>query len=596
MSKKRKIDFENRQFQEKWTTEYYIIQNNGTPMCLLCNESLSINKEYNMKRHFTSRHSDHQSFSEQQRKQKIKTLMENLGSQQQMFNKMKIQSDSIIKASFLVSEKIATHSKTFNEGEFLKECLLDVASLICPEKKKDFESICLSRRTVVRRIEMMADDVEKSLKENITRFEAFSIALDESTDASDTAQLAIFIRGVDSDFTITEELLDLQHLKGTTTGEIIFEAVNTVFERFGLKWSSLTGICTDGAPSMVGARKGFIGIVQEKATQLQICSADLTKFHCIIHQQNLCAKSIKFMNVMEVVINSVNFLKSRALNHRQFKQYLADIFSDYEDVDYYCEVRWLSKGKMLKRFYNLRNEISNFFELKGKSIAQLKDDKWVCDLAFLIDVTGYLNEMNLKLQTQGQMVHELYGHVKAFCTKLRLLENQMKAKNLYHFPVLSKHKNIPYNCYGDELKALIKQFDTRFADFQGKDFSFSIFSQPIDVDINQVPETLQMEFIDLQTDLVLKSAFNHNSLINFYKFHLAEEKFPNLRAFSRKMISLFGSTYLCEQFFSRMKFNKSTIRTRLTDENLKNSLRLAVSSTKVNIDSLVAQVQGQISH
>jgi hypothetical protein len=90
----------------------------------------------------------------------------------------------------VVSKKIAKHSKSFGEGEFIKDCLVDVASIICPEKKKDFENICLSRRTVVRRIEMMADDIKKSLKEKTARLEAFSIVLDDSTDASDTAKLA----------------------------------------------------------------------------------------------------------------------------------------------------------------------------------------------------------------------------------------------------------------------------------------------------------------------------------------------------------------------------------------------------------------------
>jgi hypothetical protein len=215
-----------------------------------------------------------------------------------MFNKQRSQHHS-----FVVSEKIAKHFKPFGKGEFIKECVVDVASIICPEKKKDFENIyniCLSRRNVARRIEMMADDIKKSLKEKITRLEAFSIALDDSTDASHTAQLAIFIRGVDADFNITEELLALQPLKGTTTGEVIFETVNTVLERFGLKWSSLSGICTDGAPAMVSARKGLIGIVHERTIQLQIHTENLTIFHCIIHQQNLCAKSIKFTNVWKL--------------------------------------------------------------------------------------------------------------------------------------------------------------------------------------------------------------------------------------------------------------------------------------------------------
>jgi hypothetical protein len=86
---------------------------------------------------------------------------------------------------------------------------------------------------------------------------------------------------------------------------------------------------------MVGARKGLIGIVHERAIELQIHPENLTNFHCIIHQQNLCAKSIKFTNVMEVVVASMNCIKSRALNHRQFKVYLAYLFSGSEDVSYY---------------------------------------------------------------------------------------------------------------------------------------------------------------------------------------------------------------------------------------------------------------------
>jgi hypothetical protein len=99
---------------------------------------------------------------------------------------------------------------------------------------------------------------------------------------------------------------------------------------------------------MVGARKGLTGIVHERAIELQIHPENLTNFHRIIHQQNLYAKSIKFTNVMEVVVASINFIKSRAHNHRQFKEYLADLFSVSEDVSYYCEVRWLSEGQMLK--------------------------------------------------------------------------------------------------------------------------------------------------------------------------------------------------------------------------------------------------------
>jgi hypothetical protein len=128
---------------------------------------------------------------------------------------------------------------------------------------------------------------------------------------------------------------------------------------------------------MVGARKGLTGIVHERAIELQIHPVNLTNIHYNIQPTQSCAKSIKSTNVMEVVVASINFSKSRALNHRQFKVYLADLFSNYEDVSYYYEVRWMSKFQMLKRFYDLRQDIADFMDIKGNTMNQVKDNEWV---------------------------------------------------------------------------------------------------------------------------------------------------------------------------------------------------------------------------
>jgi hypothetical protein len=219
---------------------------------------------------------------------------------------------------------------------------------------------------------------------------------------------------------------------------------------------------------------------------------------------------------MQVAVASINFIKSRALSRRQFKEHLADQFSEYEDVSYYCEVRRLSKGQMLTRFCNLIQDIADFMDVKGNTINQVKDNERVCDLVFLVyvtgylnevtgylnEVTGYLNELNFKLQKQGQLVHELHGNVKAFCNKLRFLESQIRAKNCYKIPTLATHKNIPCNCYGDELMVLIEQFDTRFADLTKQRLHIRYIC--LSADVNSEPENLQMEVIELQADLVIK--------------------------------------------------------------------------------------------
>ncbi|CAK1582911.1 unnamed protein product [Parnassius mnemosyne] len=156
---------------------------------------------------------------------------------------------------------------------------------------------------------------------------------------------------------------------------------------------------------------------------------------------------------MNVVVKTVNFIRSRGLNHRQFKEFLDEISAENNDVTYYCEVRWLSKRKMLKLFYEFRNEIADFMKIKDKPLSELSDPKWICDLAFLVDLTGYLNDLNLKFQKQEQLVNDLYSHLKAFQIKLRLWESQMLSGNSYHFNTLSAYENIAYAQYAEELES-----------------------------------------------------------------------------------------------------------------------------------------------
>ena len=90
----------------------------------------------------------------------------------------------------------------------------------CPEKKVALNGISLSRQTVTRHIETLSEDIKRSVKSQASDFVYLSIALDESTDNSDTAQLAIMVRGVDQHFNVTEDLLTLGSLHGTQNGLI----------------------------------------------------------------------------------------------------------------------------------------------------------------------------------------------------------------------------------------------------------------------------------------------------------------------------------------------------------------------------------------
>ena len=108
----------------------------------------------------------------------------------------------------------------------------------------------------------------------------------------------------------------------------------------------------------------------------------LVSFHCIVHQQTLCAKSVKFDHVVSVVTDCIDFTKKkRDLNNRIFKQVLKDFDADYDDFLYFCAVRWTSCGNMLGRFHSLLPEIIEFRNLKKCPLTELEDENWLCGLS-----------------------------------------------------------------------------------------------------------------------------------------------------------------------------------------------------------------------
>ena len=354
-TRKKKVEEKMRKFNEKWTSEYFFIENaDNKPLCLICNQTVDVNKEYKIKRYYDSKHADgvYRKLKGRDRDLKVKQLKEQLKSKRFMFQKMHTDNEKTVRCSFLIAQRIAQTIKPYSEGDFVKKCLTDIAEKMFPKMVQEFEKISLSRWTIARCIDELANDICDTLQDKVKNFVSWSFAIDESTDVKDAVQLAIFIKGVDKELNETEELLSLQYMKATTTGSNIFSEVLNAFDNFVLDLSTLCGIATDGARAMSGTGIGFVGLLKSALKEKNI-SDNITIFHCVIHQQNLCAKSLKFKHVMGPVIEAVNFIQARGLNHRQFQKFLDDLDTEHQDLAYFSEVRWLSKGSMLRPFYEL---------------------------------------------------------------------------------------------------------------------------------------------------------------------------------------------------------------------------------------------------
>ena len=597
-AKKRKVDAECRVFNKNWTAKYLFTEVGGKTVCLVCGEQIAVFKEYNVSRHYETKHAEkYKNLTDAERARTSEALLAKLQKQQGFFTKLHTSSDAATMTSFVISHKIAKNSKPFSEGEFVKECLVDSAALICPEKKAAFEQVPLSRRTVTRRIEDIAGNLELQLQREVASYDFFSLALDESCDVSDTAQLLIFVRGITPDFKITEELAAMRSMKGTTTGSDLFTEVNECMDTLGLKWDRLAGVTTDGCPNLTGKNVGLLKRMQDKVTEID-ADQKLVFLHCIIHQHVLCKSVLKINQVIDVVTKIVNFIRARALNHRQFIALLEEHETEHRDIGYHTAIRWLSLGKVLKRVWDLKAEIREFCEKKGKDFPELSDEDWMADFAFAVDVTALMNELNTKLQGKGLFVHEMHSLVKAFMTKMQFLSSQLESNNLTHMQTLKEVTPSADHLrrYSSMLGALHGEFSRRFEDLRKIEDEMHLISSPFTCSVDNAPSDVQLELIDLQSDAVLAEHFKSGSLLDFYS-SLKEENFPNMRRHAQKMLVLFGSTYICEQTFSIMKFTKSRYRSSLTDDHLSAVLRISTSDIQPDFDALVkAQQRLDFSH
>ena len=173
--------------------------------------------------------------------------------------------------------------------------------------------------------------------------------------------------------------------------------------------------------------------------------------------------------------------------------------ANFADVQYYCKIRWLSRGKVLERISMLKDEI-HFIEGKGNLVAELSDTEWTCNLAFLVDITSHSNDINFRLYRKGRLINCMFDYVKAFQVKLSLWKNQINKRNFAHFPSLLNCEDQNTRKYAKLISKLREEFENRFHDFKENASSFEIFSCPFSIKPDEVPENLQTELVDFQCE------------------------------------------------------------------------------------------------
>ena len=226
-----------------------IVNDQVVPQCVICfqilsNDSLRPNR---LQCHLQTKHSSPQNIP-----------FAFFQSKDDSFKKMEIArketfclspSAGVVEASFEIAHMIAQVKKPHNIGETLiKLCMIKAASLVLGVASSNkLAKISLSDSTIKTGIDELANDIK---------------------------------------FQVLQKIQESPFLQSNVMkAEDVFKFVASYFDGKGIQWEKLVGICTDGAPTMLGSQSGFVTKIKQK-------SPNAVGTHYVIHREALASKTL----------------------------------------------------------------------------------------------------------------------------------------------------------------------------------------------------------------------------------------------------------------------------------------------------------------
>nr|XP_039258063.1 protein FAM200B-like [Styela clava] len=195
--------------------------------------------------------------------------------------------------------------------------------------------------------------------------------------------------------------------------------------------------------------------------------------------------------------------------------------SDHEALLFHMAVRWLSKGNMLSRVHEMREEVKLFLEAQGKQdlLLSFASDSFQLGLAYLVEIFEALNLLNRLLQGYNTSRIYHYDAIHTFIAKLGLWLRRVERGNAASFPTLDaaldENKADLKGKLKTEVEAhlqLLKQeFDISqryfpdLANTELPDWKMTRNLFRLNEDI--LPDALQDEFLEMKCNSIAKDDF-----------------------------------------------------------------------------------------
>ena len=239
---------------------------------------------------------------------------------------------------------------------------------------------------------------------------------------------------------------------------------------------------------------------------------------------------------------------------------------------FFTAVRWLSRGKVVQRVFELRAVISEFLLPKNHFLAKYFLDKHLlARVAYLADMFSVLCAVNASLQGRDTVMFEACDKLGAFSDNLKLWKIRVQRGQLEYFHNLKNFIDEEYrdctfhSVIIEHIDILLNYLEQYFEDdivmYKRKQWVKFPFDQStldliLDDDFN-----IKDEFISLRADSTLKIEFNQVSVDQFGIRRL--DTYPLLAYEAIEVLMAFPTSWECEAAFSQISIIKTKHRNRL---------------------------------
>ncbi|VVC33591.1 Hypothetical protein CINCED_3A023613 [Cinara cedri] len=184
---------------------------------------------------------------------------------------------------------------------------------------------------------------------------------------------------------------------------------------------------------MTGSVEDFIYFAKKK-------NENIIFIHCFLHREALVKKTLvgDLRKVFDQVVKEINYIKNCSLKSRSFEKFCEGMDSDNSKLLSHNAIRWLSRGRILSRFYDLSEEIIVFLTKEESKFEFLEDEKWWTKVSFLTDIFELLNKLNISMQSRNENILISSDKIMAFNEKLTLWKTQVDQKKLTMFPRIAE--------------------------------------------------------------------------------------------------------------------------------------------------------------